>query len=117
MDQRPDGDVSIMKVSVMFRGTLSLIAIGLIISCGHSHEIAGKWRTLGSGPSMVWEFGRDGSFTQGTVRGRYNFGDNERIKVQTPFATAVYRMQLAGDRLTLIDGHGTKLEFTRAKEE
>ena len=65
---------------------------------------------------MIWEFAGDGSVRQGGVRGRYSFGDNDRMKIETPFATTVYQVQLAGDQLTLVDARGGKLEFTRVKE-
>ncbi len=53
---------------------------------------------------------------RGRVRGRYSFGDNERIKIETPFATAVYHMKVAGNRLTLTDTRGAKIEFTRLED-
>jgi len=64
---------------------------------------------------MEWQFRDDGSLLQGRTRGRYSFGDNQRLKIETPFATSVYQMQLTGDRLTLTDIRGAKLEFTRIK--
>jgi hypothetical protein len=65
---------------------------------------------------MVWNFESNGSVTQGDVRGRYRLGNDERVKIETPFATTVYRIQRSGDRLTLIDANGAKLEFSRVKE-
>ena len=51
----------------------------------------------------------------GSIRGRYTFGDRERIKIETPSGTAVYQIELSGDRMTLKDPRGSKLEFTRVK--
>ena len=32
---------------------------------------------------MIWEFSNDGSVLMGPNRGRYTFGDNNRIKIET----------------------------------
>ncbi|PYL85416.1 MAG: hypothetical protein DMF23_03650 [Verrucomicrobia bacterium] len=50
---------------------------------------------------MIWEFSSDGSVRMGTNRGRYSFGDNNRIKIETSIATSVYQMELVGDKITL----------------
>jgi hypothetical protein len=64
---------------------------------------------------MVWEFSSDGSVLMGTNRGRYSFGDNNRIKIETSTYTSVYQMELVGDKVTLKAPSGSKLEFTRVK--
>ena len=64
---------------------------------------------------MVWEFSSDGSVVMGTTRGRYSFGDNNRIKIQTSIATSVYQMELAGDKMTLKEPNGSKLVLTRVE--
>ena len=64
---------------------------------------------------MIWEFSDDGSLLLGTNRGRYSFGDNNRIKIETSIATSVYQMQLAGDKMTLTDPRGSKLVLTKVK--
>ena len=64
---------------------------------------------------MVWEFSSDGSVLMGTNRGRYSFGDNNRIKIETSSATSVYQMELAGDKMTLKDPKGSKLVLTKVK--
>jgi len=51
----------------------------------------------------------------GTNRGRYSFGDNNRIKIETSIATSVYQMEISGNKMTLTDPRGSKLEFTRAR--
>jgi hypothetical protein len=86
---------------------------GLLASCSHSNSIVGKWQTPGDQSAMVWEFADNGGVTQGTIRGKYTFGDNQRLKIETPFATSVYQMELEGNRLTLTDSRGTRLKFTR----
>jgi hypothetical protein len=94
----------------------------LIICCcvlsgcgGASHQIVGTWR-LGDDPNaIVWEFGNDHSVVMGTNRGRYSFGDNNRIKIEAPNATSVYQIEISGNKMTLRDPRGSKLEFTRVK--
>jgi len=49
----------------------------------------------------------------GSSRGKYSFGDNKRIKIQTPFGTSVYQMDISENRLILTDPSGSKLEFTK----
>jgi hypothetical protein len=65
---------------------------------------------------MVWEFSNDGSVLMGTNRGRYSFGDNNRIKIETSIATSVYQMELVGDKMTLRDPNGSKLVLTKVKQ-
>jgi hypothetical protein len=93
-----------------------IICCCLLAGCGGaSHEIVGTWR-LGNDPSaIVWEFGNDQSVVMGTNRGRYSFGDNSRIKIETSNATSVYQMEISGNKMTLKDPRGSKLEFTRVK--
>src|SRR5713101_967562 len=84
--------------------------------CGNP-TIVGKWRMSGSSRAMVWEFSTNGSVLIGDVRGRYTFGDQNRIKIETPFATSVYQMEISGDRMILQEPGGSKLEFTRIREK
>lgn len=83
--------------------------------CGHS-SIIGKWRMSGVENETVWEFSANGSVLVGEVRGRYKLGDQDRIKIETPFATTVYLVQVSNDQLVLQELGGSKLEFTRVKE-
>jgi hypothetical protein len=52
----------------------------------------------------------------GEVRGRYKLGTQDRVKIETPFSTTVYVMNLSRDQLVLQDLGGSKLEFTRVRE-
>ena len=52
----------------------------------------------------------------GEVRGRYKLGNQDRIKIETPFATTVYLLTLSNDQLVLQELGGSKLEFTRVRE-
>jgi len=70
----------------------------------------------GAENQTVWEFLSNGSVLVGEVRGRYKFGDQDRIKIETPFATTVYHVKVSSDQLVLEEPGGSKLEFTRMKE-
>jgi hypothetical protein len=83
--------------------------------CG-KHTIVGKWRMSGASDATVWEFSGNGAVVVGKIRGRYKFGDQERIKIETPFATAVYQLKISGDHMILQEPGGPKLEFTRIRE-
>lgn len=86
-----------------------------IASCGNS-SIVGKWRMSGASDATVWEFKTNGAVLVGNVSGRYRFGDQDRIKIETPFATTVYQLKISGDQMVLEEPGGSKLEFTRVKE-
>ncbi len=83
--------------------------------CGNS-SIVGKWRLMGGSNAILWEFSANGAVLVGDVRGRYKFGDQDRIKIETPFATTVYQVKISGDRMTLQEPGGSKLEFTKIPE-
>ena len=86
-----------------------------MIGCGNS-TIVGKWNMSGSSDATVWEFSKNGSVLIGNVRGKYIFGDQNRVKIETPFAISVYRIEILGDRMTLRSPGGAWLEFTRIKK-
>jgi hypothetical protein len=69
----------------------------------------------GGSNATTWEFSGNGVVLVGDVRGRYRFGDQERIKIETPFATTVYQVKISGDYLLLQEPGGSKLEFTRIR--
>jgi hypothetical protein len=94
----------------------SAMLLFVMAGCGKS-SIVGKWRMSGAENQMVWEFSTNGSVLVGGVRGRYKFGDQERIKIETPFATSVYLVNISGDQLVLQEPGGSKLEFTRIREQ
>ena len=93
----------------------STILLLVMAGCGNS-SIVGKWRMSGAENQTVWEFSGNGSVLVGEVRGRYKFGDQGRIKIETPFATTVYLVTLSSDQLVLQELDGSKLEFTRVRE-
>ena len=70
----------------------------------------------GGADATVWEFASNGAVLVGDVHGRYKFGDQDRIKIQTPFATTVYLLKVSGDQMILEEPGGGKLEFTRIRQ-
>jgi len=70
----------------------------------------------GGSDATVWEFSGNGVVLVGDMRGRYRFGDQDRIKIETPFATTVYQVKISGDHLLLQEPGGSKLEFTRIRD-
>lgn len=94
----------------------SALFLCALAGCGSAqNNILGKWSTAGDSSAMVWEFSKDGSVVMGGTRGKYSFGDNERVKIQTPFGTSVYQMEFAGDQMTLKDPTGSRLVFKKQK--
>jgi hypothetical protein len=116
------GDYKSVVMPLIFGGrtcSLSTIALAVVLcvmgGCGN-RSIIGKWRMSGASAATVWEFSNNGSVLVGDVRGRYKFGDQDRIKIETPFSTAVYHLEISGDHMTLQEPGGTKLEFTKIGE-
>ena len=64
---------------------------------------------------MHWEFFENGTISMGAISGRYSFGDQKRVKIQTPQATSIYQVEFRDDRMILQDPSGSRIEFTRAK--
>src|SRR5262245_30177057 len=95
--------------------SVSVVLLFVLVSCRNS-SIVGNWRMSGAENQTVWEFLGNGSVLVGQVRGKYRFGDQDRIKIETPFATTVYLVKLSGDQLVLQELGGSKLEFTRLRE-
>ncbi|MEY2504608.1 MAG: hypothetical protein QOG27_888 [Verrucomicrobiota bacterium] len=99
-----------------FVSITSIILLAALSGCsGPRRDIVGKWRADGEGNTMVWEFAESGAVQIGSIRGRYSFGDRDRIKIETSGATSVYQLELAGDHMRLKDPAGSKLGFTRVK--
>ena len=71
-----------------------------IAGCGNS-SIVGKWRMSGGSMPRFGNFQANGAVLVGDVRGRYKFGDQDRIKIETPFATTVYQLTISGDQMML----------------
>ena len=92
----------------------SAILLFVMSGCENS-SIVGKWRLSGGDNQTVWEFLSNGSVLVGDVPGRYKFGTQDRIKIETPSYTAVYVVNLSSDQLVLEEPGGSKLEFTRVR--
>src|SRR3954468_2815386 len=109
----------LMQIRFRRRARLLLIPASAVLlfvmsACGNS-SLVGKWRMSGTENQTIWEFSSNGSVQVGEVRGRYKFGDQDRLKIETPFATTVYLVNLSNDQLVLQDMGGSKLEFTRIR--
>jgi hypothetical protein len=76
--------------------------------------LVGKWRTSGDG-ALIWEFSPGGALQMGSTRGKYSFGDQERIKIETSSGISVYQIEISGDHMTLKDPRGSKLEFNKVR--
>jgi hypothetical protein len=109
-----------MRFSLLRRARLlfapaSVVLLFSLAGCGNS-SIVGKWRMSGAENQTVWEFLSNGSVHVGDVAGRYKFGNQDRIKIETPFATTVYLVKISSDQLVLQEPGGSKLEFTKVRE-
>src|ERR1700757_4213771 len=82
------------------------VALSVIAGCEQHRDIVGKWRLAGGAGQTVWEFSKNGSVLVGNTRGVYRFGDQGRIKVETPFAKSVYLFEISGERMTLREPGG-----------
>jgi hypothetical protein len=107
--------VSFSQSKPRLRVIAAIVFLFALAGCGNP-TIVGKWRMMGGSNATLWEFSANGAVLVGGVRGRYKFGDQDRIKIETPFATTVYQVRISGDRMTLQEPGGSKLEFTRMRE-
>jgi len=95
---------------------LSAVLLSLLAACGGpAREIVGKWRTSSGPDAVIWEFADNGLVTIGSTRGKYGFGDSQRIKIQTPFEKSVYEVTIVHDHMTFREASGSRLEFERIK--
>jgi len=101
------------------KSSLRIIALGallcIVAGCGKS-SVVGKWSMSGGSNATVWEFKANGAVLVGDVSGRYKFGNQDRIKIETPFAMTVYQLKISGDHMILQEPGGPKLEFTRVRQ-
>ena len=96
------------------RLALSLLLFFSIASCDNrKQQIIGKWQVEGGANPIVWEFSPNGAVRTGSTLGRYTFGDRGRLKIQTQFATFVYELELATDRMIWKEPNGSRTELKR----
>ena len=102
-----------------FLAATLLILAGLLAlsACGGARkELVGKWQVEGGAADAVWDFHPNGTvITSSGATGRYSFGDNNRLKIETRSATFVQQIEVKGDRMTWRDMSGTVTQLTRAK--
>jgi hypothetical protein len=98
------------------RSLIGAVLLFVLADCGGpSREIVGKWRTSSDPNAVVWEFADNGLVTIGSTRGRYSFGDSNRVKIETPFEKSVYEVTISHDHMTFQESTGSRIEFTRIK--
>src|SRR5438876_11793044 len=72
------------------------VLLCVLAGCGHP-KIIGKWRMSGSFSATIWEFSENGAVRVGDTGGRYRVRDQDRIKMETPFAATVCPMKTSGE--------------------
>ena len=105
---------------MMFRSCTMMAAFLALLfalaSCDTKQsQIVGKWKLVAEPNAAAWEFRADKSVDLGGRKGKYSFGDQGRVKVQTQFATFVYQLNVSADRMTLTEPNGTRTELERVK--
>jgi len=108
------------SIFVRYKSRLGIIVLAVLLSAmagcgGPSRDVVGKWHMSQDADVMVWEFSKNGAVVIGNTRGRYIL-DRNRVKIETPFAKNVYQMEFSNDRMILREPNGSKLEFTRIRE-
>jgi hypothetical protein len=97
------------------RLVFSLLLLSALAACeGPADRIVGKWQPSGgTSGAGVWEFSKNGGVKTPTGTGKYSFGDRKRLKIQTPFATFVYEVEISDDTMKWRDPNGSTTELTR----
>ncbi|CAN5445367.1 hypothetical protein BH18VER1_BH18VER1_02090 [soil metagenome] len=106
------------RLRLSFLALVFAASFTCLAGCGNSQkaQIAGKWKVTNDTTGIVWEFAGDGSVMSGDIRGRYSFGSQRQMKLQTPFATFVYKVEIDGDQMTWNGPNGVRTELSRVKE-
>jgi hypothetical protein len=97
----------------MRRVIASVLLCALAACSGASHEIVGKWRMSDGPNAVVWQFASNGGVAIGDKQGRYTFGDADRIKIEMPYGTSVYQVEVSNDQMSFRDSTGSKIRFVR----
>jgi hypothetical protein len=98
---------------------LLLLVVTLLFaatSCDNTKSrMVGKWRSANDADAVTWEFMSNGAAVTGNTRGKFSLGDQNRVKIQTPYATFVYQVEFSGDRMILKDPNGSRIELVRVE--
>jgi hypothetical protein len=91
-----------------------LLFVCALCACeGPADRIVGKWKVARDAGGAVWEFSKNGAVQTPNGAGKYSLGDRNRLKIQTPVATFVYEVEIAGDTMKWRDPNGATTELTR----
>ncbi len=97
----------------LFSLCVAVLSFSLIGCSNPQNQIVGRWKVTSDTTDLVWDFAKDGSVSSGDIKGRYSFGSQKRMKLQTPFATFIYQVDIADGKMTWVNVKGTKTELTR----
>ncbi len=105
------------RLRLAFLAFVFAISFAFLAGCGNPRkaQIVGKWKVTNDTTGIVWEFANDGGVMSGDIRGRYAFGSQKQMKLQTPFATFIYQVDIDGDQMTWNGPKGAKTELSRVK--
>ena len=96
------------------RLAVALLFLFCVAACNRpSSQIIGKWKVEGDSSDVVWEFAKNGAVKSAAGAGKYSFGDRNRLKIHTQFATFVYELELSGDTMTWRDPNGSVTRLKR----
>ncbi|HSH39912.1 MAG TPA: hypothetical protein VK993_14145 [Chthoniobacterales bacterium] len=105
-----------MRLKALHRATLAVVFFALLAACGGvESRIVGKWKPVSDPNADVWEFSANKTVNMAGRTGKYSFGDQGRLKVQTRSATFVYQLELSQERMVLTEPNGTRTELERVK--
>ena len=97
------------------RFVLGLLLLVAMAACDSAaNKIVGKWQAEGNS-AAVWEFSKNGVVTTGSGPGKYTVTGENRLKIQTQFATFVYEMEIKGDTMKWRDRSGSNTELKRVR--
>ncbi|MFN2509676.1 MAG: hypothetical protein ABR589_13010 [Chthoniobacterales bacterium] len=94
---------------------LTALLVGLNACDQSQTRIIGKWQVKGGASAIVWEFAENGVAKAGNSPGRYSFGDRNRLKIQTQFATFVYEVKFSDSTMVWKDPNGARTQLTRVR--
>ena len=90
------------------------LLFALLAACDSPEKrIVGKWKPARDPNGALWEFSANKAVNMAGRSGKYSFGAQGRLKVQTQSATFVYSLELGENRMVLTEPNGTRTELER----